>query len=930
MVKRAPRRTVGGTFSIWVIALMTVSSMLMTHVSKVYGFRASSSARFFSTLRTRTPPALSTSLLWESAAGNGSKVSSSPSTLNQGVVQRRLQIQQAKRQAREQTIQERANNNYKIKRLLHTQKQNSQEFSPPPLYQIKVWVSEELRQELKLSGREKRGRLFIETESDGTTSLKGLQQELYGFFSALRKNTYLLTASIPLISEDGTIESRSSFDGDDEDTTWKIESDDDVLKTFRKANEFFEQYNQEHTENPLTRPSIQISVSKDPNAPPPPPPPSYLIDLPDPSKSETITMLSFYAFPPGGIDDPYTVAFDLEKKWKPFQALGRVYVAQEGINAQMSVPSNVLDKFWECCASVPALGEHMENGINIDPKPLSREEFATAGVPVNGKPAPPFRNLHVRVRNQVVADGLDKSLDWQSAGYDMPPMEWHAKVKEARDLRRKLDAEGPDSKELLNDLPILLDCRNKYETDVGIFEGAEPLDTENFRETWDVLKDRLADTPKDAPIMTYCTGGIRCVKVGAYLTQELGFTNVSRLAGGIIAYDRTLTETSQEEEPMFKGTNFVFDGRLGRKITDDSLAECITCGSETSFVSNCRNDSCHKRMVQCKTCETAFHGTCSEACKNRIVNGAMSPRKPLLEKILSQKKQKKYANIDDYSLGHSSPTPNVYAEMELNTQAYLPSGSHMVSGAAQGRLLTQLTSMTREGRVLELGTFTGYATACFVEGARNVGQVTGASNGDAQSGPYVLSMERDDRAFNLASAHMKTIAEHGFGEAAAEAVCAFRNNVPVVEDDKVSVSVDGIVGCDIIQVTDALATVEAMAQGTGDISISPFDLVFVDADKTRLLEYVEACLSSDRVLKKGGIIVVDNVLWKGLVIEASSGEFSSVADSENDGKDELRKNRRARKLATQMHAFNSAIVEDDRVEVMLLPMRDGLSVIRKK
>jgi caffeoyl-CoA O-methyltransferase len=92
---------------------------------------------------------------------------------------------------------------------------------------------------------------------------------------------------------------------------------------------------------------------------------------------------------------------------------------------------------------------------------------------------------------------------------------------------------------------------------------------------------------------------------------------------------------------------------------------------------------------------------------------------------------------------------------------------------------------------------------------------------------------------------------------------------------------------------------------------------------------VEACLSSDRLLKRGGLIVVDNVLWKGLVLEASTGVFSSAADARTDGQTELRRNRRARKLATQMHNFNSAIVQDDRVEVVLLPIRDGLSVIRK-
>ena len=130
------------------------------------------------------------------------------------------------------------------------------------------------------------------------------------------------------------------------------------------------------------------------------------------------------------------------KKWKPFGALGRVYVANEGINAQMSIPTNVLDNFMACCRVVPELGEHMENGINIDPRPLTMEEFQSAGDPVNEKPAPPFRNLHVRVRSQIVSDGLDKSLDWQSAGYDMPPMEWHQKIKEARETKESKGDKG--------------------------------------------------------------------------------------------------------------------------------------------------------------------------------------------------------------------------------------------------------------------------------------------------------------------------------------------------------------------------------------------------------------------------------------------------------------------------------------------------------
>lgn len=104
-----------------------------------------------------------------------------------------------------------------------------------------------------------------------------------------------------------------------------------------------------------------------------------------------------------------------------------------------------------------------------------------------------------------------------------------------------------------------------------------------------------------------------------------------------------------------------------------------------------------------------------------------------------------------------------------------------------------------------------------------------------------------------------------------------------------------------------------------------------DSFSSPRLDYVEACLSSDLLLKKGGFIVVDNVLWKGLVVEASNGSFTSVADpAKDDDERQVKKNRRARKLATQMHNFNAAVAQDDRLEVVLFPVRDGLSVIRKK
>ena len=123
---------------------------------------------------------------------------------------------------------------------------------------------------------------------------------------------------------------------------------------------------------------------------------------------------------------------------------------------------------------------------------------------------------------------------------------------------------------------------------------------------------------------------------------------------------------------------------------------------------------------------------------------------------------------------------------------------------------------------------------------------------------------------------------------------------------------------------------ETLAEGTSDFSPSPFDIVFIDGDKTRFLDYVETCLSTDNVLKKGGLMLIDNVLWKGLVIEAASGDWNGTNEEEGLPEPELKKSRRARKLARTIHNFNHAIIKDERVEVVMLPMRDGLSIIRKK
>mmetsp|Transcript_17800 Transcript_17800/g.35697 ORF Transcript_17800/g.35697 Transcript_17800/m.35697 type:complete len:989 (-) Transcript_17800:127-3093(-) len=892
---------------------------------------------------------------------------------NQQIVARRNEINRQKRQARQKALDKDRERNLKLRNLFMEEKQNDSSSSSshdsssiPPMFAVKVVTCRTLRLELRMNGREKRGRMFVERPSifsamqneggEGEVeqrdddasddneyacmSLKALKQTIHEFFRRLKKSTYILSASLPILDEDGNV--LTSEEGDDDDQNIndnnsslgmrRLETDEDVQNAFLQAEQFYQRHQEENESTSMKRPTLVIHVTKDPDAPPPPPPPPYLVGMPDPLTSPTMTMLSFYAFPPDeGISDPESTADQLKRLWRPFRALGRVYVAKEGVNAQMSVPTNVLSNFLQCCTVKPeeggelshVLGTYMENGINIDPIAVDMEEF-------QAKPA--FKNLHIRVRSQIVADGFATPLDWQSAGYDMPPLEWHQKLKEAREANEKGVDNAP--------LPIVLDCRNDYETQVGKFELAEPLDTENFRDSWDVLKGRLKDVPKDAPVMTYCTGGIRCVKVNAYLTQEMGMTNVSRLAGGIISYDRTLNEQAPAEESMFKGVNYVFDSRMGRRITDDQLGTCYTCGSKTHLVSNCKNENCHRRMVQCENCVDSLLGTCSEGCKGRVVNAGMVPKRKgeATNNDVDETRQESdevYTNVDDYSSGYSSSSPSLFRQIELNTAALLPSGAHMVSGAMQGSLLKMLASQT-SGRVLEIGSFTGYATACFLEGAAIAGELgerKEAGIGGREGGPFVLSLERDRRALGIASAHIKAMSELGLDEDAAEEASKLADG-PIVdfEGDSVSFTYKGIAGCEFLRVNDALATVEEMASSQSQLA--PFDIAFVDADKTRLMDYVDALASNDRLLKKGGLIIVDNVLWKGLVLDANNNGYDSSDETSPTGSNEekalLKKNRRARKLAMKMHQFNSEVVRDERVEVVMMPIRDGLSLIRKR
>lgn len=282
--------------------------------------------------------------------------------------------------------------------------------------------------------------------------------------------------------------------------------------------------------------------------------------------------LSFYQY--HHIEDPLAFRDQLFLDWNALGVFGRIYVAAEGINGQISVPATQLDSFKAAMYSIPFL-----NGIRLN-----------IAVDDDGKS---FYKLTIKVREKIVADGLDDS------SFDVTKRGKHLNARAVNEL-------------LADDETIIVDMRNHYESEVGHFEGAICPDVETFRDALPLVEDMLQQE-KDKNIIMYCTGGIRCEKASAYYLHK-GFSNVHMIDGGIIEYTRQCRE--QGLPILYKGKNFVFDERLGERITEEVIAHCHQCGAPCDSHVNCRNDACHILFIQCPECAAKYEQCCSEKCRD--------------------------------------------------------------------------------------------------------------------------------------------------------------------------------------------------------------------------------------------------------------------------------------------------------------------------
>lgn len=286
------------------------------------------------------------------------------------------------------------------------------------------------------------------------------------------------------------------------------------------------------------------------------------------------TTLSFYKY--HHIQNPQTFRDELYLSLSSIDVWGRIYLAHEGVNAQISVPTNKLDEFKSLLYAISFLKDVRLNTAIED----------------NGKS---FFKLKILVRKKIVADGLDDtSFDVTNSGV-------HLNASEFNQLSE-------------NPYTVIVDMRNHYESEVGHFKNAICPDVDTFRESLPVV-EKLLEEKTEKNIIMYCTGGIRCEKASAWMKHR-GFKNVFQLNGGIIEYARQVKENSLENK--FIGKNFVFDERLGERISNEIISTCHQCGNLSDTHTNCKNDGCHLLFIQCDNCAEKYAGCCSDECREIV------------------------------------------------------------------------------------------------------------------------------------------------------------------------------------------------------------------------------------------------------------------------------------------------------------------------
>ena len=283
------------------------------------------------------------------------------------------------------------------------------------------------------------------------------------------------------------------------------------------------------------------------------------------------TTCSFYKYVT--IVDPITFRDKIYEEFDNLEILGRVYIAEEGMNAQISVPDKNWGLFLKLISSIKLL-------YDVDIKTAISDGIS-------------FFKLIVKVKKEIVAYNIPKNK------FNMDVVGEHLNTKQFNEA-------------IENTNTTVIDMRNIYESEVGQFISAEIPQVEKSKDLLPEVR-RMLKGREHHQVLLYCTGGIRCEKASSFLINE-GIKNVKQLQGGIIQYAHDIKKEGLESK--FVGKNFVFDARLGERVTEDIISTCHLCGERSDSHKDCKNDACHILFIQCSKCDEKLNGCCSVECKN--------------------------------------------------------------------------------------------------------------------------------------------------------------------------------------------------------------------------------------------------------------------------------------------------------------------------
>lgn len=281
-------------------------------------------------------------------------------------------------------------------------------------------------------------------------------------------------------------------------------------------------------------------------------------------------ILLYYAFAP--VADPEAVRLWQRDLCEGLNLRGRILISKHGINGTVGGDIDSVKTYLRKTKEYPGfkkMDAKWSDGTGLDENGLSLD----------------FPRLSVKARDEIVAFGTPDELQVNERGV----VGGGVKLK-PEELDALVAARG--------DEVVFFDGRNAWEAEIGRFKNAIIPDVKTTHDFVRELESGKYDHIKDKPIVTYCTGGIRC-EILTPLMKARGFNEIYQIDGGIVRYGE-----ARGNDGLWEGSLYVFDGRVSMDFAPGAtlLGTCVTCGEKSNRMVNCGDLSCREQMVVCDGC----------------------------------------------------------------------------------------------------------------------------------------------------------------------------------------------------------------------------------------------------------------------------------------------------------------------------------------